>query len=114
MATVHSTASTRRTRRNDVTPIAPKPVLELDLADEPINIIDERLGHARATLDLLLRFFNGCDRQALDLRDDTLDFVLYGAMERIDEARKAANVLNDRYWELKRSNGDRQSKGRRS
>jgi hypothetical protein len=62
-------------------------------SEEPINIINDRLGQARATLDLIHTGLN--DSEFADgLYNGTLAHAVYSAILRIEEAMEAAETLN--------------------
>src|SRR5579862_6085442 len=58
-----------------------------------VNVINNRLGHARATLDLIstMTSYADCDLESLDR--DTLNYAVDGAIRQIDEAVKAAEAV---------------------
>jgi hypothetical protein len=66
-----------------------------DLSKLPINVLNERLCEAHATLDLLYTMTAGAD--ALEhietLCKGTLSHALHGAMLRIEEALEAAERM---------------------
>jgi hypothetical protein len=64
-------------------------------SEEPINIINDRLAQARATLDLIHTGLN--DSEFADgLYNGTLAHAVYSAILRIEEAMEAAETLHNR------------------
>jgi hypothetical protein len=66
---------------------------QADILDLPINIINERLNRAHATLDLLYSI--AVDERGEDILEtlcrDSLETAMHSAMQNIEEALKAAN-----------------------
>jgi hypothetical protein len=61
------------------------------------NVIQNRLGHARATLDLIatMTSYTDCDDLHLESLDKaTLNYALHGAIRQIDEAVEAAKAVH--------------------
>jgi hypothetical protein len=80
----------RRISKGDFVRTAAEP---RDLDDVPINIINERLDRAHATLDLIYTIAVSADSEELieSLCGHTLENALHSAMEQIREVKEAAN-----------------------
>ena len=91
---------------NIFTPAAESP----QHSESPINIINDRLGQARATLDLIHTGLNDSGF-AEGLYSETLGLAVYSAILRIDEAREGKcgvrrfDSNGDRYWRKMLENG---------
>jgi hypothetical protein len=83
---------------DNITPIHgdPKPPAPGEIAEEPINVIQDALGRGRAIADLI---YTGSARVD-ELGEQTLSWALSEILDRIDEAAAAANELHAKYWAL--------------
>jgi hypothetical protein len=81
------------------TVLAAKPELEIDLNEVPINVINDRLDQAHATLDLLHTAM--AERESAELFIETLNWqtlstAIYSVMLRIREAQETAGEWHSR------------------
>lgn len=79
---------------------------QTDTDEEPLDVINEHLNQATATLDLMfgLSSSGGCAGAHLEeLREYTLSTVAYGLMQHIERAQCAARELHAQWWTLKRA-----------
>ena len=68
----------------------PKAAAEPNINELSINVINDRLGEAHATLDLILTLTSIPDYETESLCDGTLNTAVHSAMLRIEEAKAAA------------------------
>lgn len=110
-----TTVKSRR-RKAKMSPAAPKltasrpnatvaeAAASAEIPMDPIDIITNRLGRARATADLLISITMDTDSGAVERLDEaTLNWSAVDIRDRLDEARAAALELQSRYWALQRA-----------
>lgn len=74
-----------------------------DLNKEPINLINDSVATAHATLDVLLEltYADDAHERLESLGIASLSQVLHATMRRIEAAKEQANELHSRYWKAR-------------